>query len=247
MNAPVRRRTFFRGANIRVPCSPFHGRTANKDDARLSSREADNPSAKPMVAQRIEGIIMDRDDIRPIDQVAQPTRRGLWAGAAALTPIACCHRCRCSNAEPQRAAAHRRSAKGRKRRAPAGLDSQSNHRCRRPERSRQGAEYMARLARDSGFQTAEIISNRRLARRVGHARCRRAENARRLFHVRREAVQSGRVVSSPPLEARLVDNDLGRVIVGRGAVNQKGPEIAFLGGTACAARRRPPAAGEHRS
>ena len=30
---------------------------------------------------------MDRDDIPQIDQVAQPTRRGLWAGAAALAPL----------------------------------------------------------------------------------------------------------------------------------------------------------------
>src|SRR5438309_7523055 len=35
--------------------------------------------------------------------------------------------------------------------------------------------------------------------------------------------------SSPPWEARLVDKPgLGKVIVGRGAVNQKGPEAAFL-------------------
>src|SRR2546426_1712611 len=35
--------------------------------------------------------------------------------------------------------------------------------------------------------------------------------------------------SSPPTEARIVDKPpLGKVIVGRGAVNQKGPEAAFL-------------------
>ena len=35
--------------------------------------------------------------------------------------------------------------------------------------------------------------------------------------------------SSPPFEARLVDKPgLGRILVGRGAVNQKGPESAFL-------------------
>src|SRR4029450_4966966 len=35
--------------------------------------------------------------------------------------------------------------------------------------------------------------------------------------------------TSPPLEARLVDKPgFGKVIVGRGAVNQKGPEAAFL-------------------
>src|SRR3546814_11490244 len=35
--------------------------------------------------------------------------------------------------------------------------------------------------------------------------------------------------SSPPLEAKIVDRPgLGKVMVGRGAVNQKGPESAFL-------------------
>src|SRR6202040_526170 len=35
--------------------------------------------------------------------------------------------------------------------------------------------------------------------------------------------------TSPPLDAKLVDKPgLGKVIVGRGAVNQKGPEAAFL-------------------
>src|SRR5205814_3596421 len=35
--------------------------------------------------------------------------------------------------------------------------------------------------------------------------------------------------TSPPLEARIVDKpNIGKSIVGRGAVNQKGPEAAFL-------------------
>jgi acetylornithine deacetylase/succinyl-diaminopimelate desuccinylase-like protein len=33
---------------------------------------------------------------------------------------------------------------------------------------------------------------------------------------------------SPPFDARLVDNDLGQVLMARGATNQKGPERAFL-------------------
>ena len=33
---------------------------------------------------------------------------------------------------------------------------------------------------------------------------------------------------SPPFEAKLVDHDLGRVLMARGATNQKGPERAFL-------------------
>jgi hypothetical protein len=35
--------------------------------------------------------------------------------------------------------------------------------------------------------------------------------------------------SSPPWEARLLDKpDVGRIVMGRGAVNQKGPQAAFL-------------------
>jgi acetylornithine deacetylase/succinyl-diaminopimelate desuccinylase-like protein len=34
--------------------------------------------------------------------------------------------------------------------------------------------------------------------------------------------------SSPPWEARLVDTGLGKLVMGRGAVNQKGPQSAFL-------------------
>lgn len=33
---------------------------------------------------------------------------------------------------------------------------------------------------------------------------------------------------SPPFDAAIVDSDLGKVLVGRGAVNQKGPEATFL-------------------
>src|SRR5512134_1269520 len=37
---------------------------------------------------------------------------------------------------------------------------------------------------------------------------------------------------SPPFEARLVEHDLGTVLIGRGATNQKGPERAFLNAVA---------------
>jgi acetylornithine deacetylase/succinyl-diaminopimelate desuccinylase-like protein len=49
--------------------------------------------------------------------------------------------------------------------------------------------------------------------------------------------------SSPPLEARIVDKPgFGKVIVGRGAVNQKGPEATFLAGLHAirAAGKKPP-------
>ncbi len=49
--------------------------------------------------------------------------------------------------------------------------------------------------------------------------------------------------SSPPFDAALVDKaDLGKVVIGRGAVNQKGPEAAFLAALHAyrGAGRRPP-------
>ncbi|NIM00706.1 MAG: peptidase M20, partial [Acidobacteria bacterium] len=33
---------------------------------------------------------------------------------------------------------------------------------------------------------------------------------------------------SPPFEANVIDHDLGKVLMARGATNQKGPERAFL-------------------
>src|SRR6184192_3028969 len=53
--------------------------------------------------------------------------------------------------------------------------------------------------------------------------------------------------TSPPWVAALVDKPgLGKAVVGRGAVNQKGPEAAFLAALH-AIRRRPEAAGELRA
>ncbi len=65
--------------------------------------------------------------------------------------------------------------------------------------------------------------------RLRDARRGRAEHRRPLLHVRRQAGGSRRVDSAPPFEATLVDKPgFGKVLVGRGAVNQKGPESAFL-------------------
>ena len=51
----------------------------------------------------------------------------------------------------------------------------------------------------------------------------------RVLHVRREAGGSGRVVLAAAGKRALVDMpDIGKVVMGRGAVNQKGPEAAFL-------------------
>jgi acetylornithine deacetylase/succinyl-diaminopimelate desuccinylase-like protein len=55
----------------------------------------------------------------------------------------------------------------------------------------------------------------------------RTDDARHLLHVDVKHYDPAEW-SSPPLEGRLVDRAQGKAIVGRGAVNQKGPEIAFL-------------------
>ena len=91
-----------------------------------------------------------------------------------------------------------------------------------------GADYMVRLARDAGFQRAEIVPT------GGHpgvfatldAGAKRTMGIYFMYDVKQYDAAEW---SSPPLEARIIDKPgFGRVIVGRGAVNQKGPQGAFL-------------------
>lgn len=93
----------------------------------------------------------------------------------------------------------------------------------------EGAAYMAELARDAGFFQRRDHSDRRPTRGIRHHRCRGAAHARHLFHVRCEEFDPAEW-SSPPLEGgKMVDKPgFGLSIVGRGAVNQKGPEATFL-------------------
>ena len=91
-----------------------------------------------------------------------------------------------------------------------------------------GAAYMARLAREAGFQRAEVVPT------SGHpgvfatldAGARRTMGIYFMYDVKQFDAAEW---SSPPLEARIVDRPgFGRAIMGRGAVNQKGPQAAFL-------------------
>ena len=91
-----------------------------------------------------------------------------------------------------------------------------------------GAEHMAKLAREAGFQQVTVLTtdgkpgvfatlDAGAAKTVG------------LYFMYDVKQYDPAEWTSPPLEARMVDKPgLGKAIVGRGAVNQKGPEAAFL-------------------
>ena len=92
----------------------------------------------------------------------------------------------------------------------------------------QGAEYMAKLARDAGFQQATVINTdgKPGVFATLDAGAKKTVGLYFMYDVKQFDPAEW---SSPPLEARVVDKaGFGKVIVGRGAVNQKGPEAAFL-------------------
>jgi acetylornithine deacetylase/succinyl-diaminopimelate desuccinylase-like protein len=91
-----------------------------------------------------------------------------------------------------------------------------------------GAQYMMALAKDAGFQKAEIVPTK------GHpsvfatldAGAKRTMGIYFMYDVKQFDPAEW---SSPPLEARIVDKPgWGKAIVGRGAINQKGPEATLL-------------------
>src|ERR1700746_2064796 len=91
-----------------------------------------------------------------------------------------------------------------------------------------GAEYMAKLARDAGFQRATVI-NTDGKPGVFATLDAGAPKTVGLYFMYDVKQFDPAEWTSPPLEARIVDKPgLGKAVVGRGAVNQKGPESAFL-------------------
>ncbi|HYM62817.1 MAG TPA: M20/M25/M40 family metallo-hydrolase [Thermoanaerobaculia bacterium] len=91
-----------------------------------------------------------------------------------------------------------------------------------------GAERMASLLRDAGFQQATVISTDGKPGVFATLDAGAAKTVGLYFMYDVKQFDPAEW-TSPPLEARLVDKPgLGKVIVGRGAVNQKGPEAAFL-------------------
>jgi acetylornithine deacetylase/succinyl-diaminopimelate desuccinylase-like protein len=94
--------------------------------------------------------------------------------------------------------------------------------------STQGAERMAQLARDAGFQQAAIIETDGKPG-VFATLDAGAKTTVGLYFMYDVKQFDPAEWSSPPLDARIVDRSgVGKVMIGRGAVNQKGPESAFL-------------------
>ena len=91
----------------------------------------------------------------------------------------------------------------------------------------EGAEYMRKLLLDAGFQQAKIIPTDGVPG-VFATLDAGAPTTLGIYFMYDVKQFDPKEWSSPPLEGRLVDRAEGKAIMGRGAVNQKGPETAFL-------------------
>ncbi|MGE5812888.1 MAG: M20/M25/M40 family metallo-hydrolase [Acidobacteriota bacterium] len=92
----------------------------------------------------------------------------------------------------------------------------------------QGAEYMARLARDAGFSRVEMIQT---AGKPGVFATldNGAATTLGLYFMYDVKQFDPTEWSSPPLEGRIVDRPgVGKIMIGRGATNTKGPQTACL-------------------
>jgi acetylornithine deacetylase/succinyl-diaminopimelate desuccinylase-like protein len=106
----------------------------------------------------------------------------------------------------------------------------------------QGAEYMERLARDAGFDRVEIVKT---AGKPGVFATldTGAKTTLALYFMYDVKQFDPAEWSAPPLEGRIVDRPgVGKVMIGRGATNTKGPQVACLAALHAfkAAGKRPP-------
>ena len=91
----------------------------------------------------------------------------------------------------------------------------------------EGADHMARLATEAGFAGVRKVPTGGVPAVFGvlDAGAQRTVGIYFMYDVKQFDPAEW---ASPPLEGRIFDHELGRAIRGRGAVNQKGPEGAFL-------------------
>ena len=93
---------------------------------------------------------------------------------------------------------------------------------------KEGAQHMRQLALDAGFQQARIIPTDGVPG-VFATLDAGAKDTLALYFMYDVKHYEPKEWSSPPLEGRIVDRPgEGKVMIGRGAVNQKVPEMAFL-------------------
>ena len=92
----------------------------------------------------------------------------------------------------------------------------------------EGCEMMMRLAREAGFESVTKVPTEGQPSVVATLDAGAARSVGVYFMYDVKQVDPAEW-SSPPWDAALVDKpNLGKVLMGRGAVNQKGPEAAFL-------------------
>ena len=108
----------------------------------------------------------------------------------------------------------------------------------------QGPEYMAKLAREAGFSNVEIMPTSGKPGVFGMLDA-GAPTTVGIYFMYDVKQFDPAEWSSPPLEGKIVDKEgFGKVCMGRGAVNQKGPETAFLERLRAFKAARQEAAGE---
>jgi acetylornithine deacetylase/succinyl-diaminopimelate desuccinylase-like protein len=90
-----------------------------------------------------------------------------------------------------------------------------------------GADYMRQLLLDAGFQQAKVVPTSGVPGVLATLDA-GAPKTLGIYFMYDVKQFDPKEWSSPPLEGRIVDRAEGKAIMGRGAVNQKGPELAFL-------------------
>jgi acetylornithine deacetylase/succinyl-diaminopimelate desuccinylase-like protein len=94
--------------------------------------------------------------------------------------------------------------------------------------SAEGAAYMLQLAKDAGFANAKVVPTSGLPGVFGTIDV-GAKATLGIYFMYDVKQYDPAEWTSPPLDGKLIDRPgEGQVMVGRGAVNQKGPETAFL-------------------
>ncbi len=92
----------------------------------------------------------------------------------------------------------------------------------------EGADYMIQLLKDAGFQRAERVETEGKPGVFATLEA-GAPKTVGLYFMYDVKQFDPKEWSSPPTEAKIVDKPgLGKIMIGRGAVNQKGPEATFL-------------------